>query len=290
MNTKYFIYLKLLLVLSLSSSIFSCNTQKSNDPEESEQQTEIIDHEKKQVQSFWENYRKAQKNRVETKWEEAIKYYSMALEINNNHDDAWFNLGNMYLELNKYKKAEECWKRMVYLNPNSARAHMQLGRLYLSYERPEVFDIKKAKAEFLKTSSINKIVTGPLMLLGHVALIEGKIETAENYFLSVIGSDTKNVEAHFLLGYLAWKKGDIRKMKDYSTKTMNFSKPEKAVKGVLSEGDTKDGTSHLRPINESLFYDYFNGLDKIKIENKSDQIATKYKMVDLKIIEVNEKF
>ncbi|MCK5209531.1 MAG: tetratricopeptide repeat protein, partial [Cyclobacteriaceae bacterium] len=208
-------------------------------------------------------------------------YYEKALEIDNDHEDARFNLGNMYLELKQYEKAEKCWIDIVEVNPNSARSHMQLGRLYLAFERTETFDIDKAKNEFLKTFEINKVVTGPLMLLGHVALLKGEENVAKDYFKSVVGSDIKNVEAYFLLGYIEWKNGHLAKAQEIFNKAVTLSAPEKAIQGTLSEGDTKDGISYLRSLNESLFHEYFK--DLFEIENKEAQMNERYNRMDLKL-------
>ena len=246
-------------------------------------------NEKQRIKAFWDAYRKAQKYRVEGKWEEAAKYYEKALKLDNRHEDARFNLGNMYLELEQYKKAEACWLDIVKANPNSARAHMQLGRLYLSYERPETFDIDKAKDEFTKTFKINKVITGPSMLLGHVALIKGDNETAMEYFRSVAGSHHKNVEAYFLQGYIYWKAGERDKAGQMFEKAVNNAVPEKAIKNVLSEGDTKGGKSHLRPVNDSLFKEFFKGLDTVKSENYQSEMDERYHRMDGKLNEIRAK-
>ena len=168
-----------LLLLMISITFSSCNPEKPKDTNNSSQPSIKEDHEKSQIQAFWQFYRSAQKERVAGNWDTAIDKYLKALEIDSLHEDSWFNLGNMYLEIGSFSEARNCWLQIVEVNPNSARAHMQLGRLYLSYERPEVYNLEEAKKEFLKTSSINKVVTGPLMLLGHVALLEADNQLAE---------------------------------------------------------------------------------------------------------------
>ncbi len=271
----------LLYFILFSGIIFSCSPKKSSETGADKTDTIQVSVKNKKIKAFWDTYRQAQKYRVSGQWEEAALNYEKALEMNNKHEDARFNLGNMYLELKQYKSAEKCWLMIVEKNPKSTRTHMQLGRLYFSFERVETFDINKAKNEFLISSEINKVVTGPLMLLGHVALVEGKNKTASAYFQAVAGSDTKNVEAHFLLGYLYWKNGNSAKAGQMLEKAMEYSAPEKAVKGVLSEGDTKDGVSFLRPINESVFHEYFKNL--YALQSKDVQLQKIYQGLDQKI-------
>ena len=277
-----------IFILFFIVHFISCTSKKRINNERNTKDTTQISVEKQQIKAFWETYRTAQKYRVEGEWEEAARYYLKALEINPNHEDAWFNLGNMYLEINQNRKAEDCWQKIVEMNPKSARSHMQLGRLYLSFERTETFNIAKAKNEFLITSEINKVVTGPLILLGYVSLFEGNSEKAKYYFQSVIGTDIKSVEAHFLLGYLFWKDGNSDLALQMFEKAVLNSAPEKAVKGVLSEGDTKDGVSFLRPINESVFYTNYKDLFEIKNEELVVHLNKRYQQIDLKLKEIKK--
>ena len=265
----------------------SCSPAKQEKNDLKDKEENQLSTEKQKIKSFWETYRKAQKYRTEGQWEDAARYYEQSLAMNKDHEDSRFNLGNMYLELKKYKKAEECWLHIVEVNQQSARSYMQLGRLYLSFERTETFDIEKAKDAFLNTFEINKVVTGPLMLLGHVALLKGEDHIAKDYFQSVIGSDIKNVEAYFLLGYIEWKKGHSANAMNIFKKAVNFSAPEKAIQGTLSEGDTKDGISYLRPLNKSLFNIYFK--DLFEIENKEVQMNERYNRMDLKLNDIRKR-
>lgn len=275
-----------LYVIFFFVMISSCTPKKSIESDQDKGDTSQVSDEKQKIKAFWDTYRLAQKNRISGQWEEAVRNYEKALEMDNNHEDARFNLGNMYLELNQNKKAEECWLMIIEKNPKSTRTHMQLGRLYFAIERAETFDIDKAKNEFLISSEINKVVTGPLMLLGHVTLLEGDNKAALDYFQAVTGSDTKNVEGHFLLGYIQWKNGNSVKASQILEKAISYSIPEKAIKGVLSEGDTKDGISLMRPINESIFHEYFKNL--YELQNKDINLEEIYQGLEQKISSIKK--
>lgn len=284
-------FIKYISIFLFSTGIIfvSCSPAKQEDNELKNKEKTQLSTEKQKIKSFWDTYRKAQKYRIERRWEDAARYYEKALAINKVHEDARFNLGNMHLELKQYKKAEECWLHIVDVNHHSARSYMQLGRLYLSFERTETFDIEKAKEAFLKTFEINKVITGPLMLLGHVALLKGEEKVAKDYFQSVVGSDIKSVEAYFLLGYIEWKNGYSAKAREMFNKAVTFSAPEKTVQGTLSEGDTKDGISYLRPLNESIFHEYFKDLFKIKNADLLTQLNEQYNRMDLQLNDIRKR-
>jgi tetratricopeptide (TPR) repeat protein len=275
-KNRHIVYIITLFLLT------SCSSDKGSPDRSQDLYLEQNDSVKEEIRSFWNNYREAQKLRTAGHWDEAKEFYYKALEIDSCHEDAWFNLGNTCLELGDYSRAKSCMKKITEMNPNSARAHMQLGRIYLSYEHAEIFDIDSAKKEFLTTSRINKIVTGPLMFLGHIALIEKSNELAYSYFQSVTQTDIRNSEAFFLLGYLEWKNNHSDKCRDLFEKAIKLSAPEKKIKGVFSEGDTEGGTSYLRPVNESIFYRFFKDLNQLEIQsiNIPDEINTRYQKVD----------
>lgn len=286
MNLKRYssaIFLLMFLTFSM------CASKKETKIEEDSKDSTEVSESKLQIKAFWESYRKAQKYRVDGHWNEAVLAYEKALQINPVHEDSWFNLGNMYLELNQGKKAEACWLIIANQNPNSARAHMQLGRLYLAIDRKETFDLKKAEFEFKAAASINKVITGPLMQLGYVALLKGENEEARQYFQSVIGTDTKSVEPHFLLGFLNWKNGNTTKMQIHINNAYALAFANKTTKKDLSEGDTKNGTSHLRPINQSLFHEFSMNLEEIKEETLLPESLERFHNLDLYLTEIKKQ-
>lgn len=59
----------------------------------------------------------------------AEEAYQTALGLANDHVPALFNYGLLLFETGRFQKAEELLKRVVELNPRSAWAHYQLGRI-----------------------------------------------------------------------------------------------------------------------------------------------------------------
>ncbi len=282
---KQFIHLMILFVLIASCGKSPLSTEQPGDDDFST----VRAKDKESVKIFWDAYREAQKMRTEGKWEEAIAEYTKAIDVDSLHEDSWFNMGNMYLELHRYKDAERCWKKVVSYNDNSAKAHMQLGRLYMSSDRPEIFDATLAEKEFLKSASINVVITGPQMQLGHLNLISGQFDKAKTYYSGVVGSDTRNIEAHFLLAYLEWKSGNAEKAKTYFEKAVANSTPEKAIKDIPSEGDTHDGITYIRPINLSFFLSYFNDLYLLDKTNLQLPMMERFQKLDIQLASIRKQ-
>jgi Flp pilus assembly protein TadD len=159
------------------------------------------------IREFWEIYRGATGDRVAGRVDAAQDAYRRALELNPRHEDALYYLGNMELELGHYAEADSAWTRLVRVNPRSSRAHSRLGDLYACMDPGAPRDLATAEAEFRRALELNREETGPLLRLGEIALMRGNLADAVSPLDAVIGSHSRSVEAHFLKGYVAWKRG-----------------------------------------------------------------------------------
>jgi tetratricopeptide (TPR) repeat protein len=236
--------------------------------------------EKERIKRFWEIYRDATAHRMAGRTPEAAAGYRDALALNGNHEDALYYFGNVCLELGDCQTAEESWQRLAQINPHSARAHLQLGNLYLRFEQKEFFNLDRAEAEFQKAQQINQEETGPMLRLGHIALIRGDLPAAQHDFDAVIATNFKSVEAHFLSGYIAWKTGNAAKASKLFIAAIKFSQADKPAKGVLSEGDTKTGRAHLAPEQaerRTLFQPYFGDLAGLDEAGAPQQMQSRYR-------------
>jgi tetratricopeptide (TPR) repeat protein len=289
MKRVFFTILAGLLVLFIITLAFKFESSNVEN-EQGDDEKKIVEKEK--IQRFWKIYRQAREHRIAGRLKEAAEDYQTALVLNDQHEDALYYLGNVSLELGRFKDAEKAWKRLVEVNPNSARAHFQLGDLYLCLEREEFFNVASAEAEFRQALEINREETGALLRLGQIALIRGNLSEAGRYFDAVTASNYQSVEAHFLKGYIAWKKGNWQKALALLGKAVKYSRPSKPVKGVLGEGDTKSGRplslserTHCRP----LFYTHVKDLSGLDESSLSQQMEGRYQKVDAFLEQVRSK-
>jgi tetratricopeptide (TPR) repeat protein len=232
----------------------------------------------KEIKKFWTAYRKATKYRIAGSWQEAVKEYIIALEINNQHEDALYYLGNMYLELGQYDKAEDTWRKLLEVNPSSSRGHYQLGKLYLNKDATKFFNLTRAAQEFQTTTAINKDFIQPVLNLAQISLIQGDYHNSSEKLQTVLGSDNKNVEALFLQSYINFKQGDLELAIDYFKRAEEYSVQKTSIKGVKGEGETKSGESHARRVSQSIFFEYYKGLkadDSVEIEAEMQDRFTK---------------
>lgn len=226
-----------------------------------------ISSEREKIRRFWEIYRNATGYRVSGQPGKAAREYERALMLNDRHEDGLYYLGNMYVELGEYGRAEKAWKRLLQVNPNSTRAHVQLGNLHLRFDQEEPFDIKAAKERFLMALKINKEETGSLIRLGQIALMEGNLTDARQYFDAVIVSNPESVEAHFLNGYISWATGNSDIALSLLGKAVAYSR---ALDAALSSEQVG---------SRSPFYAYIDELGELENTDLSLTYEQRYEQV-----------
>ncbi|MFQ5689258.1 MAG: FG-GAP-like repeat-containing protein [Gemmatimonadota bacterium] len=162
---------------------------------------------RERTRRFWQRYREASRARIAGDLETAAREYAAALTLDSTHEDALYYLGNVELERGDFRAAAEAWERLEALDPGSARVHFQLGRLHACPSHPEGLDLERAEREFRRAREINSEETGPLLRLGQVALLRGDLEEATEELDAVTSVNEQSVDALYLKGYIAWKRG-----------------------------------------------------------------------------------
>jgi tetratricopeptide (TPR) repeat protein len=206
---------------------------------------EISVEDRDRIQRFWATYRRATDLRIAGHTEEAAEEYVRALALNPEHQDALYYVGNMEFELGNLAGAEQAWRRLVAIDPTSARAHSQLGTLYFCVGDENLLQPERATAEFERAAAINREETGPLLSLGEIALVQGNLENALYYFDAVIGSNYSSVEAHFYKGYIAWKSGAPEQALELLAAAVHHARPAAPSGDVPGEGDTRAGAAPM---------------------------------------------
>lgn len=69
------------------------------------------------------------------KYEEAKEQYLKAIEIKDDNYDVWNNLGITYYKLNDYNKAIDCYEKVIEVRPNSHVVWNNLGNIFISLQK-----------------------------------------------------------------------------------------------------------------------------------------------------------
>jgi tetratricopeptide (TPR) repeat protein len=201
--------------------------------------------ERARIRAFWDAQRTATRHRIAGRIEEAVAGYEHALSLDPNHEDALYYAGALHLQLGHAADARDRWQRLIAVNPVSARAHYQLGDLYMCPEHPETFDLAAAAAEFRSALAINQEETGPLLQLAEVAVASGQWDSAATLFSDVLRSNPGSQPALFYRGYVAWHAGrPDAALADFDGAVALAQPDEEAPSGLL-EGETEGGSAML---------------------------------------------
>ena len=235
------------------------------------------------VLKFWQVYREATQHRIAGRTEAALQSYRRALVLNERHENTLYYLGGLYFETGAFREAERMWRRLLEVNPTNTRAHFQLGTLYLYSQDTSLLNLQAARQEFQNALSANQEETGPLLSLGQIALIEGDLAEADEYFQHVLGSNFKSVEAYYLRGYVAWKQGRKKEAESWFAQATQHSKKAAPVKGVLGEGDTKTGRALMRALRPPFLGEPLEGLADLTEEERQAEMTRRYRHTEVEL-------
>lgn len=125
---------------------------------------------------------------------EARQNFFKAFEINNEHFDSSFNLGNSFMEEENYDLAEKYFKISNKIQPKNFKPYFQLGSLFLKKR-----DFKIAYYFFEKSLNFNKSFPTTFYNLGVALKGLNNKKKSINFFKKAIEFDTNYIDAYIAL-------------------------------------------------------------------------------------------
>ena len=132
-----------------------------------------------------------------SRFKEAEISYNKAIEINPNLAEAHYNLGILLTDLKRYDEAEKEYREAIRINPNDAEAHYNLGILLTDLKR-----YTKAEKEYREAIRINPDYAKAHNNLGVLLKNLQRYEEAEKEYREAIRINPNYAEAHNNLGVL----------------------------------------------------------------------------------------
>jgi tetratricopeptide (TPR) repeat protein len=210
-------------------------------PHPAPQTASLTDEKKARIRRFWQTYQEATKLRVQNAWSEAAPAYRKALELDPRHEDSLYYLGNALFETGEFPGAIDAWQTLLEINPQSSRAHIQLGTIFSCGASGAPFDLDRAEREFTLALRLNQEETGPVLKLGEIALLKGDDARAREHLAAVNRAHARSLEAGYLLGYLSWKEGDLSAAQNALQRAVELSRGAPSSHSASSEGETRKG-------------------------------------------------
>lgn len=199
------------------------------------------DEARQRVRDFWEEFNRAGAFRTQGKFREAAETYRKCLAIDPRHEDSLYYLATSQHELGEYDAAVSTLRKLIEVNPESARAHSQLGNTLSTLAPGAPLDFHAARQAYSRNLEVNKEQAGPFLRLGALDLNEGRFEDAHGHFR--IASASGAPEATYLAAYAFFLEGNRDKAAPPLLKIVEAYEKDKKItaKGVLSEGDILPG-------------------------------------------------
>jgi tetratricopeptide (TPR) repeat protein len=138
--------------------------------------------ERARVRDFWTLARQANRQRLAGDYELAIESFEGALAIDPEHEESLYYLGISLEETGQYGRAEQVYRRMIEVNPESNRAVTQLAALLALAAPGARRDLEEARVLLERAIEINREHSGPYLALGRLDLADNDPRQAIRHF------------------------------------------------------------------------------------------------------------
>lgn len=151
------------------------------------------------------------------KYEEAVKHYKKAAELNPDDYKAWNNLGIVLAELGRYKESETAYKEALSLKL-CARHYCNLADLYLRQSR-----LDEAEAEVQIALNMEPDCFDALHTYAQILVKMGRIEEAEVKFTTALSLNNDDLELLREFGDFLIRRGKVKEGNDLLHKVRTIS-------------------------------------------------------------------
>jgi tetratricopeptide (TPR) repeat protein len=189
--------------------------------------------------AFWETQRAAvQAMKRDGDIPRAARLFEEALALQPDHEDSLYYLGQCLAALGDRKRALQSFQELTRVNPSSHRGWRQWAMLRAAGAESAA-ELAEAAAALQRALEINPEETGALLTLAQVEILQGRLDSAEQRLEWACRSNPRAVGGFFLLGYLAWLRGDSAQAGQQLQAALEARGPEWKPEGTVAEGDVR---------------------------------------------------
>jgi len=128
-------------------------------------------------------------------YEEAMRFYRKALELEPIHEKALYSLARRYQEAGDLKAAMILYSRLVHFHPRSTLGYLNMGLIYNA-----LGDADRARYFYEKVISIDPTNADAYFNLGYLYEAAGELREALNEYEKAVENDPRNAEAYYNMG------------------------------------------------------------------------------------------
>jgi len=127
--------------------------------------------------------------------EEAMRFYTKAVQMKPDYKQALYNLANLYRDTGNYKTAMELYGRLVHFHPKFVQGYLNMGLIFNA-----LGDQQRARQFYLKVIDLDPENGEAYFNLGYLSESQGELSEAVNYYEKAVEVAPKNAEAYYNLG------------------------------------------------------------------------------------------
>ena len=216
------------------------------------QASPLVQLDKAGLVQFWDKQHAAMDAmKRERNFAKAAQLFRDALALNPDHEDSHYYLANCLAALNDIPSAIAELDALARINPQNHRAFQRKGEL-LAASASSRSQLELARKSLDAALRLNSEETGTLVLLGQVALAQGDLAAAEQYFAHACQANPRAANVWFLRSYIAWKQRDFQRASEMLATARNARGHDWKPAGSVLEGDVQH-----RMYSESGFLNVF---------------------------------
>ncbi len=218
----------------------------------------VPDDPKARTLLFWRTERAAMDAiKRENDLPKATRLFRQALALDPKHEDSHYYLAACLAAQGQTDEALKHLRELARIDPQSHRAYKRWGTLEAEMARTPA-ELEEASRALEKALALNQEETGTLLVLGQVALMQGKPDLARQRLEWATTTNPKATGGFFLRGYIAWKRGDTKAAADLLRQARSALGPEWKPAGVTAEGDVQK-TMHVEETPLARFWKAWDG-------------------------------
>ncbi len=128
-------------------------------------------------------------------FEQAMRYYRKALELDPKHEKSLFNVANRLQQVGDYKNAIIVYERIIKLYPRTTSAYLNLGIIANA-----LGDVNKARIMYEQVIKIDSNNAQAYFNLGYLNETAGELREALNDYEKAVEINPKHGEAYYNMG------------------------------------------------------------------------------------------
>jgi SpoVK/Ycf46/Vps4 family AAA+-type ATPase len=228
--------------------------------------------------------------------DKTIGYAQNAIAAGSKDPDLYYTMGNIYRKKREYDKAEENYRKILELTPDTAEPLIEIG--YVFFRKQEYGKAEEHYMKAIELATDKKIKSRAYSSLADTYAIEDEIEKALGAYQKAIELDPENSSAYSMAAEMFARKKEYDKAVEYAQKSIELGtgEREKALR-YQSLGDVWRHKGETEKALECFqkaidlnprYASPYDSIGRIFIDKKEYDKAIEYHLKSIELETLNE--